>query len=779
MIKFVNRKRERLLLKEKFDTNKKNIIIIHGDTCIGKSALTEVILKSYDKKPTFKVVIRKNDNISPGFYLYKIACALCEPLNNINLSYTYAKKDLIKINTLKKMPYILLKSVLEASSAGQIFNKTTDMIEQEYDKIKEILDNYNNKSNIKIIENAILMMLKDDDFVLNIENFQSIDEESLCALIRILSQLNTYNLLIEETDNVGELTISDIAEFFENEADAKKSVTEIKKLEKNNVLEMINQEDYISRKEVLNLLESEWDGNIKDIKDIIIKNKYSLPQNEDIIDTLSPEELYWLTVIVLDNNTLSLQDLLSLKCPKKIIRLLKEKELILEKNDIFLIEHDTIIDKLLNNTTFKTLRNDIYNLLFDFHYKIFISKKTYDDYLKSLKFSIELGKNDTLIDLISSGKIMILSSTNAKKYINEIEKHVYKGIVTNSIPDELLFWLIELYQGIRDYKKALIILNNLKGKKNNDNTIDKISAYDAILTYQNGHHEAAIKKCKQELAFTNSKECKLIYLMIQITSYYSMGEKEKAKQMYMNIIKNKKEYLHLFEYGFVLRNSELFNSYYDIINDLEESIAHFSKYGADRQIYSSKNTLAVHYALVGNNQKGIDILKEILKNKDQFLGMEDTLYNNLAVIKMLAGENDGVLDYLSFAKKYADDDYAQLAINNNILAYNNINNKKDYTLINEIESIIKNRTFKSIRIIQFCYINIMLFYKDTNKNAYEEYYSKLKQLGKLEDYMYKWTEGKKVSKKNKDYYRSKLCCPINFLSEWSIEIDNNHMKFKN
>ena len=58
------------------------------------------------------------------------------------------------------MPYILLKSVLEASSAGQIFNKTTDMIEQEYDKIKEILDNYNNKSNIKIIENAILMMLK-------------------------------------------------------------------------------------------------------------------------------------------------------------------------------------------------------------------------------------------------------------------------------------------------------------------------------------------------------------------------------------------------------------------------------------------------------------------------------------------------------------------------------------------------------------------------------------------------------------------------------------------
>ena len=43
----------------------------------------------------------------------------------------------------------------------------------------------------------------------------------------------------------------------------------------------------------------------------------------------------------------------------------------------------------------------------------------------------------------------------------------------------------------------------------------------------------------------------------------------------------------------------------------------------------------------------------------------------------------------------------------------------------------------------------MLFYKDTNKNAYEEYYSKLKQLGKLEDYMYKWTEGKKVSKKNK------------------------------
>ena len=75
------------------------------------------------------------------------------------------------------MPYILLKSVLEASSAGQIFNKTTDMIEQEYDKIKEILDNYNNKSNIKIIENAILMMLKDDDFVLNIENFQSIDEE--------------------------------------------------------------------------------------------------------------------------------------------------------------------------------------------------------------------------------------------------------------------------------------------------------------------------------------------------------------------------------------------------------------------------------------------------------------------------------------------------------------------------------------------------------------------------------------------------------------------------
>ena len=36
---------------------------------------------------------------------------------------------------------------------------------------------------------------------------------------------------------------------------------------------MINQEDYISRKEVLNLLESEWDGNIKDIKEIFITPK--------------------------------------------------------------------------------------------------------------------------------------------------------------------------------------------------------------------------------------------------------------------------------------------------------------------------------------------------------------------------------------------------------------------------------------------------------------------------------------------------------------------------
>ena len=50
------------------------------------------------------------------------------------------------------MPYILLKSVLEASSAGQIFNKTTDMIEQEYDKIKEILDNYNNNQILKLLK---------------------------------------------------------------------------------------------------------------------------------------------------------------------------------------------------------------------------------------------------------------------------------------------------------------------------------------------------------------------------------------------------------------------------------------------------------------------------------------------------------------------------------------------------------------------------------------------------------------------------------------------------
>ena len=109
--------------------------------------------------------------------------------------------------------------------------------------------------------------------------------------------------------------------------------------------------------------------------------------------------------------------------------------------------------------------------------------------------------------------------------------------------------------------------------------------------------------------------------------------------------------------------------------------------------------------------------------------------------------------------------------------YNIRTQKEDEMLIENILSLIENRTFKNKRIICYAYINLYNYYKNKDDKLSSFYFKKIFDLSPLPYYIKEWIYEPVLTPEDPEYYRTRIKWPLNFLDEWSIEFDSSLMSY--
>lgn len=779
MIDFINRKDERDLFKKYLEKIQgKNLIIVYGDMGVGKSELVKQILLSYRKYPAIKVKISHKNEFEAGYYLGKIKSYSEHPINGIKFNFD-SNHYLIKSKhflLLKKMLFSILEEIPYLSAIFKIVNKTF----KEYLNIKEALSEPSSKNNSILMEKYLNALYGDTPFILDIENIQTIDTCSWERLYSILWNTDNFCLILEYTANTSKnLELSTIIEKFKNIIDDKNiKLIHLTKLKDEHVIKIKPNLSNAEKRTLISLLK-DWDGNIKEIENFLYFNKYNckikLAENTKyIIDTLHRDELKWLVYIYLSIEEFSFQEWIKIGLPKTVFKILIDSHLIKVENNFVAIDHDTICS-ILDDVEYIDFKNDAI-IFWKKYYKEGYHKHDSQVIYKSLHFTILENNINDLNTLLASIRQYIISSADPIDYLKKIERVYYQNATysQNTIAmDTLLFWLTELYQNLGNYKKAFTFFNYITDKSNNNYLMLK-----ALLLYQVGFQENAVTYCTELIDGGKITErMELFARIIRLEANYTLEEPDKVNEDYMYIYQNSTKFEKYLEYGFFLRNSEFVKTPLNIIEDLKKSIVHFEKFNANKQAVSSRITLGVYYSLLGNYKQAEYQFKIADSKKEEFVGLYDMILTNQAVLMQYQGTLEGIKEKLTLAQKYAYYDFNKLAIAINLLVYNIRTQKEDEMLIENILSLIENRTFKNKRIICYAYINLYNYYKNKDDKLSSFYFKKIFDLSPLPYYIKEWIYEPVLTPEDPEYYRTRIKWPLNFLDEWSIEFDSSLMSY--
>lgn len=776
MNKYIDREIERSYIKKLCTSDEAQVIFVSSKSGYGKSSLCSEVLKEILICPAIKIEMRNKEIIEQGFYLKQIALNVNNPINSIYFENSI--KTYNKIEIAKQIPKITSKIV---SSKYPVIKEIVEqmlIIKNDKQTFESSLCNYHNDDIIDTIKKSLIYLMSGEKFILNIENIQYIDETSLIYLKEILTVCKNFVLILEYTDNENSY-ISNIMDKFKIN-DIKPKLFEISRLDKSIILENLD-EDKLKYKHELKKYIDNWDGNFWLINDFFVKKENKIEVlDTSLFESFKDEEmLYSLCLILTHIENLNIDLALQIGIKKEdIIKLEKKYKYIKidDKTNFITIDHDTIYSFVIDNYSNVCIKAQ--KQWKDYYLNLLKNSNHLSAFYNSLYYSIIDNDIVSLKCLINRFKSLIINNISPEVHIKELEKVYYKiNINSNQNVDSFLYAIIELYQNISDHKSVYKLLNFINRKD------EKYKMIYTLATYQNGYHQKAIDICSKELKIHHFDHQDIFYRLIRIDANYALNLCcKEVLEDYDYLSNHKKIFSSYFEYGYFLKFSRFINQPKEAIPDINKSINFFKKRSAVKQEVSSKITKSVLQAYSGDFKKSRNTIARIKMEDRKYLGLQEMIYNNLAILDIILEKNRSkintdILDLLIYAKNHAFDSFSKLAINNNILAYKNYYCIDDELLIKEMEDQIEKRTFASTRIIRNCYINIYEYYNLRNNHLKNIYFDKIFQYGEIESHLYKWTEGRIIDKDDLNYPLSVPKYPLNYLMEWSIELDSSLMNF--
>lgn len=761
---------------------KNKVLFIWSDSGLGKtSIIKKASLNSKLSKPIIIVdtpPINKKELIGNGDFISYISKAISDYFQGAKMSL----KDFLSLGMSKR---------LKKSEGSKILNKLDNLPAAVFSTLCErilslndadaekIINGYNLESTLINCE-YVKFMIETYRFVLNISNIQNVDSMSIMQLQKIMAvNSGLYFILEYTTKNKKTDELWNLAKTFENVADV--DVYEINELPIEYALTIVNPSNY----KIIDKLECFYKNIAKGNLYKLSKIKNELNGNSTLktdpiktkIDKLNYQQKLLLSIICLHDGNISIdvfKDIIDFISKQYYVSYNDIHELkdLIEKNDkMYKLQHASIIDSLeigienyASAAAYKFLQG-YYTEKIQNNAGNENSKNEYNFQILKLYSIFEPAK---MVNKLKDFKLIIMScisENQGKKLLNKI---FYS--VSNNTNDKIKLYIVNLAYEVGFYKTAYDLLKEI------NSNVEEKNILECMLLNRIDRHYDAINKCKillKEKDHTN--RFYLIINMIKMLSERSLNLVKEYKKTFRRIFKNKK-YEDLYEYGFLLRNSQIVFSYNDSLRYINESINFFSSRKANKDAACSELTYAVQLSRLGFLEEAnmhINNIKAILLNSTF---EKHIIYLNQTSLALLNdSSNEETLLLLEKSLLSATTNFDKIAILNNKLCwyikhsveerlFQNLKSQLDQLLLIEPDSRLHRRV----------YINYSNYYKyvldnHTISNAWlkkaSEIYSPNDELGDV------YIHG--INKNSNYDFLSKQKIYVSFITYWHFDIPMN------
>lgn len=747
--------------------NKNVVYILSGKTGLGKSAFGQHIInsfKGYYLCIKIKLLIGESISLNEGFYFRAIA----QEVSKLGKMYGYCTlSDFLKNTSDPIIQKIfnmqIRKEVSEAlpllGAVSTIYNKNdpTDFF-TEYEHLFPDDSHY---LYLVLTEYLVQCFCDQQRVILNIENVQDIDGISLLKLKELLKKCDNLFLLLEYT--TGDDSLLPAKKFEENFYDSNTEVI-TKKLKKLNykstcdILENMYPEKQKLRSEKIRKdIFITIDGNIRQLSDV--ESFYEL-SDDDIEENGYFEDHtdYTLSRLknIKDKNQIMLLCLVISHMGKVDISVLKE--LIYSKMYILFLNFNNILKKLGGkqgllewdqsqirvshdsiiqlSKTIMPLKNKItlaYTLWIKYYENLFQLSKTEKTINKEgvveklcYFYSMYPPMASGLQNLFSDIRKIVLSSCNpdiAVSFLSNLSENA-QYCEDAELQNSIRYFLLKIYYEAGIYSKAYDLLGNINF------TSKKIYIlYQAILKNRLQYYSESIKICENGIKeYDTDYHFILCAKLIIFISAASSNDYELCETVFSECV-NEDLYKNYYEYGFLLRNSEIVLPLQDAIPFLEQSAEHFKCLHAPIMEAHSRISLIMNCARIGyfgKSAQNLVIAKRLLQHESL---ERYVLLNDEVALRMCMGDfNINLQDDLKLAMCTATTVFPKLIINKNLLILYAKNKQweKGEEIVDYLLELLQEET-NQLNIC-FTYWNISYFYKQFDQIQYEIYYLEYQKL---------------------------------------------------
>jgi len=671
---FVNRYEEIKIIKNDISANQgQKAFFLSSKAGIGKSRLCVEILKDIDNIHKVKLEIPglKVNGIQDGYYIKKLAQTF--DLNSKTLNIYSFEEYLRKEVQEKDLDNFLSNIVDGYLSKSSTYKNTKEMVDKffslgkfESDKIFDA----NLSETFNYCCSYIKQCVSSNYFVVNIENIQNIDFNSLNCLSDIIKSTKNIYLLLEYTllEESKWDSIHDIEEQFVNTStNLKVEIKELKPLSLNNLIEILKNDNDLFIKYISSSY-NEWDGNLRRIVDIHHKIHYSHNVKEFInqstnninyliendLKALSTKEQHILLLVAVHPDPIDIKiinqihnlnnfNLLSTVFDFELdLDKLVDKRLLRKINQKYIVSDDSILNYMIRTNDFTTIRImvtniwlQIYNILYKNGNQSFISQSELLYYI--LYFSIQSDEEQNILKYINEIFFLFHQNTPiwAQDWVNKILSSLEKT-QNQQIKNMILIRLSEITQNLALSELSYEIINSIKSENNH------ILLSKAILLEDISIPKEALNILNNLTNDINLSTKLYIYSRVtQIACYRSLNKYAKGKEIFDDFEKNKDQYSQHMEYGFILRQAGSLYNTEEALPYVKESVNHFEKFSAYKQMVHSKIELSILYIRLEKYEEAKTELEEALNFNENNYDFIDRyiIINNLSTIKIREREN--------------------------------------------------------------------------------------------------------------------------------------------
>lgn len=801
---FVNRVVELADLRAHWQETKtrNRVILLQGTTGIGKSALTDRLLRGEGAAgdlpaEAVKVKILATAQQPEGYYINRLAQSLSRS------SSTHGFPDLQQF--LRHVPSReIRKHYNGVAFAALAEREPSGMLAMAAPAIQRITGTgpFNAERLFRATSTETTLMLyayvqhvlERSPLGIGIENIQAIDHSSLSLLTELLGPQKGHFAVFEFTDDKpAEITADDLCDALED-IGCEVVPYRLNKLPLRDVLQLL------SRDQLTVFIERAYyahNGNLRDLADLevvfvgspagetkLLERPGALSGTNLRLDALENGAKLTLACIAAHDRSAPVHLLQALQGrhialrdvywdPEVCLRHLVDDDLAVVRGEAAEVAHDWIADVVAASEGFRkymALAEEVWALLYEALYAARDYSVVSKSELLYRVFAFYIATEPTrLYGLLPEIRAFAVESLFPRKSVGLLEK-LRTTLRTRGaaarVRDEVTFALVDVYYTLGLYAEALDTLGELEGGAPRE------EVYRAALLDRLDRHGEALEFAQACLRRRTSRSPAYeFYLkMVIMVSYRSTNRYDECAEAYHALIGDAR-FQSLPCYPYLLRNAQMVLDVESTLELLRESIERFRALENPVGEAHSRITVAMYQGLAGNL---VDAATELARAEELLRGRSverHVVLNDQAVLHLFEGDAQAAIQILDVAMQTVTAGFDRLAIHNNQLIAHALAGNAAATEHLE-RDILHDLLGQPDRVMHRCSYYNLAFAASRRRDEYTE--RRMFDLARAEgcsDSAY-WAyrlEGKALGNSHKAFAARFPFDPV-FVTNWHVEI---------